>query len=477
MKQRKNKMFKKSLIALALTTASISTFAAVDIETGTEAAALNVSIEGAANMTEVTAGNVVATLGAEYAVGDIITLTFAGAELDAASVPTTLTAPNAVNNLEVTVGLLSAADNMVTYRVTEVKDNAGVNPLSTVGAVFTISGLEFDTASVLANAKTTVTYAAETSTGVTIDAGTKSSGDMITTQKQFSIDRSADTDFDATIDVETQRLQFESGDVIDIVEITLEDDALDTDFDATITDFTVVVNGSFAHLDTDANTAGIQVAVGTFTLSSGAIAPTDILADSITITGVAPGTLSLTIDAEGASGAPANTADAVLPTVEYSATVTVDYTDAGTDGAGAGAAAGEATVATNVDIGEWTLNGSVVEVPYMPMGPNTQPFLRHTNDGSQSGDITLRYMIEGEHTEYTDSVTLVEDADPGVRNLLTQIEAALLADGYDRSAAGFKVALEITSNVPADDVKVTTGAKFINQENTDRLSIGVIGSN
>ncbi|NMP32953.1 hypothetical protein HII17_15450 [Thalassotalea sp. M1531] len=466
-------MFKKSLIALALTTASAASFAAVDIETGTEAAALNVSIEGAVNMTEVTAGDVVAVLGAEYAVGDIITFTFAGATLDVATVPGTLTAVNGTNDLDVTVGLLSAADNVVTYRVTEVKDNGNATLQSTVLATFTISNLEFDTATVLANAKTTVTYAAETSTGVTIDAGTKSSGDMITTQKQFSVDRSADSDFDAIIDVEEQRLQFTDNDVVDLVEITLVDDAGTTDFNATAATFDIVLNGSFSYLDTDANTAGIQTTG--ITTSSGAIAAADILADTVTIKGAAAGTVTITIDAD--AGAPAAFSEAVIPTIDYTATITVDYTDSGTDGAGTGAAAGEATVVTGEDVGEWVLNGSVIEVPYMPMGPNTQPFLRHTNDGSQSGDITLRYMVEGVDTEYTDSVTLVEDAAPGVRNLLNEIEAALLADGYDRSAAGFKVALEITSNVPADDVKVTTGAKFINQENTDRLSIGVISSN
>ncbi len=475
MKQRKTKMFKKSLIALALTTASVASFAAVDIETGTEAAALNVSIEGAANMTSITAGDVVATLGAEYAVGDIITLTFSGGELDATTVPTSVTAVNATNNLNVVVGLLSASDNVVTYRVTEVKENGGAGLVSTVGAVLTVSALEFDTASVLSSAKTTVTYSAATSTDVTIDAGTMSSADMITAQKQFSVDRSADTDFDAVIDVETQRLKFESGDVVDVATITLVDDAAATDFDATAATFDVAVSGSFSHLDTDADTAGIQVAAGTFTVSSGAIAAADITADTVTIKGAAAGTLTFTIDADGAVDDA--TAAAVIPTVDYTATVTVDYTDAGTDGAGTGAAAGETTVVSGADIGEWTLNGSVVEVPYMPMGPNTQPFLRHTNDGSQTGDITLRYMVEGEHTSYQNGGTLVSQATPGVRNLLTEIEAALLADGYDRTAAGFKVALEITTNVPADDVKVTTGAKFINQENTDRLSIGIIGSN
>ena len=135
-----------------------------------------------------------------------------------------------------------------------------------------------------------------------------------------------------------------------------------------------------------------------------------------------------------------------------------------------------ATAASGSALGEWELNGSVVEVPFLPFGPVTQPILRHTNVGAQTGDITLRYMVEGEHTSFQDGGTLVSQATPGVRNLLSEVTAALLADGYDATMSGFKVALEITTNVPADDVKVTAAAKFTTSD-SDRLSIGVISSN
>lgn len=130
-------------------------------------------------------------------------------------------------------------------------------------------------------------------------------------------------------------------------------------------------------------------------------------------------------------------------------------------------------VTTDLDVGEWTLNGSVVEVPYIPFGPNTQPIIRHTNTGAQTGDISVRYMVEEGNglaqTHVWKSLgVLVEDAEPGVRNLLGVITDALEAElGQDK----FKVALEITTNVPGDDVTVFAAAK-VSAEGQDRLTIG-----
>lgn len=130
-------------------------------------------------------------------------------------------------------------------------------------------------------------------------------------------------------------------------------------------------------------------------------------------------------------------------------------------------------VTTDLSVGEWTLNGSVVEVPYIPFGPSTQPIIRHTNTGAQTGDISVRYMVEeGNGLAQTNSWkslgVLVEDAKPGVRNLLKVVTDALEAElGQDK----FKVALEITTNVPGADVTVYAAAK-VTAEGQDRLTIG-----
>ncbi|CAH9052746.1 hypothetical protein PSECIP111951_00681 [Pseudoalteromonas holothuriae] len=134
-------------------------------------------------------------------------------------------------------------------------------------------------------------------------------------------------------------------------------------------------------------------------------------------------------------------------------------------------------VATDAEVAKWTLNGSVVNVPYIPFGPNTQPIIRHTNKGVQTGDISLRYMVEGssgntETNTWKSLGVIVDDAKPGVRNLLDIVTEKLTAElGTDK----FKVALEITTNVPKEDVTVFAAAK-ITAEGQDRLTIGAFES-
>jgi hypothetical protein len=133
-------------------------------------------------------------------------------------------------------------------------------------------------------------------------------------------------------------------------------------------------------------------------------------------------------------------------------------------------------VVTDAVVAEWTLNGSVVNVPYIPFGPSTQPIIRHTNKGVQTGDISVRYMVEGssgntETNEWKSLGILVEDAKPGVRNILSVIQTALEEElGTNK----FKVALEITTNVPAEDVTIYAAAK-VDVEGQDRLTIGAFG--
>ncbi|EAR28894.1 hypothetical protein PTD2_07619 [Pseudoalteromonas tunicata D2] len=127
--------------------------------------------------------------------------------------------------------------------------------------------------------------------------------------------------------------------------------------------------------------------------------------------------------------------------------------------------------------GTWKLNGSVVVVPYVPFGPATQPILRHTNAGTQTGDITVRYMVEGVHTAWQSLAAAgIKDAKPGVRDMLGLVTDALKGEGYDSTTTGFKVALEVVTNVPSKDVFVYGGAK-ITAEGQDRIHLGTFKTN
>lgn len=455
-------MFKKSLVALALITASTGAFAAADLKTGSEANAIDFSIQGSASKAEILAGDVEVILGAEYSIGDILTFNFIGGELDEATAPSTVT--TGTGAAAVTIGLLSSTDSSLTYRVTEIDTTLAV---TTVGEVVILSGLEFDRDSVVAGKKVIATYAAETSTGITIDAGVKSIATIIEASNQYSLDRvtGPDADFDAIIDVEANRLTFTAAATADDADVTVVDEVGTLTYPATAPTFDLTVYGDFAFLDEDKDTAVMDV-------TSVTPAPTSITATMMVFENIGAGTYNVDIDTAVVNAVE----DTIIPEIDFTADVDVAYTDHGTaEIAGTAAAAGTAVVAAGADIGEWVLNGSVIDVPYIPFGPNTQPIIRHTNIGAQTGDVSMRYMVEGEHTAYQSSGIIVTQATPGVRNLLSLVTDALAADGYDASVSGFKVALEITTNVPAADVTVYAAAK-VTTSDSDRLTIGAFSN-
>lgn len=128
------------------------------------------------------------------------------------------------------------------------------------------------------------------------------------------------------------------------------------------------------------------------------------------------------------------------------------------------------TAGTDVPAGAWTLNGSVVTVPYMPFGPNTKVIMRHTNTGVQSGDVSVRYMLEGVSTNW-ETVGVVTSTTRGVQNIRDLVMDAIIADaGVEQG----KVAIEITSNVPAADVTVYAAFNVKNSAD-DRGFVGTFG--
>ena len=128
------------------------------------------------------------------------------------------------------------------------------------------------------------------------------------------------------------------------------------------------------------------------------------------------------------------------------------------------------TAGTDVPAGAWTLNGSVVTIPYMPFGPNTKVIMRHTNTGVQSGDVSVRYMLEGVSTNW-ENLGVVTTTTRGVKNIRDLVIDAIMADAGVESG---KVAIEITSNVPDADVTVYAGFNVKNSAD-DRGFVGTFG--
>jgi hypothetical protein len=158
--------------------------------------------------------------------------------------------------------------------------------------------------------------------------------------------------------------------------------------------------------------------------------------------------------------------DETLVAQSYKASLT-----ANDDGTGAGEA-GSAVVATEVSVGSWTLNGSVVTIPYMPFDDNTAVILRHTNTGKQTGDITVRYMIEGVDSDWQELSTAVATSSKG----LMDIRDDVFRDGIiaESGVTSGKVTVEITTNVPSDDVTVFAGFKV--RDEKDRGIVGTFGA-
>jgi len=127
--------------------------------------------------------------------------------------------------------------------------------------------------------------------------------------------------------------------------------------------------------------------------------------------------------------------------------------------------------ATALDAGEWTLNGSVVTIPYMPFGPNTKVIMRHTNTGVQDGAITVRYMIEDGGTDWVSVGEVVASSTRGVMDIRDAVMEAIMADA---GVTKGKVAIEITTNVPSKDVTVYAAYNVKNSAD-DRGFVGTFG--
>jgi hypothetical protein len=131
-------------------------------------------------------------------------------------------------------------------------------------------------------------------------------------------------------------------------------------------------------------------------------------------------------------------------------------------------------VGTDAAAGEWVLNGSVVTIPYVPFGPNTKVIMRHTNTGSQTGDLTIRYMLEDDSapnsSDWSPSI-VIGSSSKGVQDIRDAVINAVMADA---GVTQGKVAVEITTNVPQKDVTVYAGYNVKNSAD-DRGFIGTFG--
>jgi len=461
-KVRMKTIFKKSLVAAALAAAAFNA-SAVTV-TATAAA---ISQEGAANQTSIVVPNVLATAGAEYTVGDTITLTFSGAELDLdASVPAMTVA--FTDNDAATIGFVGATATSVTFRITAQTDgnaDAGVNYSG--DAVFTATGLRFKTSTVVdAVGAIKVTHSAANVTGsIVIDnLGTKEAT-VANVIAQFS--SSVTTKLDGVIDVGQSRQKF-VGATTDVLVVTPVEAAAAT-HDAAYVSTTHVIKGDFSFADANKNgtvtTAELNAAVAVATAGTG-----DTIAQPTLNTAL--NELTVVVTEAGAANTPAATTftftepgvattKPVLVPGSYTATTTIRYTPA------TGAAANK-TTESNAAAGAWTLNGATVQVPYLVFGTvggkayNT--IVQLNNSSTVAGDVFVDVFKE-DGTQVLANKKVGTAAAQSTTNLGGAIKAELEALGASNS----KVSVKVVANVPED--KAAVYSAFVDTVTGERIII------
>jgi hypothetical protein len=111
-------------------------------------------------------------------------------------------------------------------------------------------------------------------------------------------------------------------------------------------------------------------------------------------------------------------------------------------------------VAADTSAGSFTLNGSAVNVPFLPYGTGLSRIVYLTNRSAQTGSISFSAIADGESTACTSFASGTAKAN-GVTFLTQLIDDGITAC-YGANFGG-KVAVTITSNTPAASTEVFSG--------------------
>lgn len=461
-------MFKKTLLAMAVAGVSASALAAdIDTNTGTD----TISYQGATSETNIglPAGDIVIDLGAEYTTGDVFTLTFSGATIDtAASTITATYADDAGDNDTATLGVLNADATSVTVRITAMVDGNANAGIDTTDGSFTVGGLQFETADVLASAsnKVVVTYAAQTAQGLTLDGSGDLSADIIQVANQFTGFNVA-TSFDGTIDVAQQRKGFDDPGTTDAASFSIENDSGAVTLDALIATGTDTVdytlNGDFSFLndtaldaDEDGDVELAEIDGTAITVANGTLTAVDADYDSVSIevddADETPDVVTVTVD----SDADADTVgDLVLEKTSFTVEALVNFDDNQAN-------AGTTTVAAT-SAGAWGINGTIAHVPFFVNDNTHATIVTVANYSTQTPDVEI-VLYDG--TDSIESGVVGQAGANGVTNITAWVTAAAEAAGVSQFA--FDVVVSEESN------EIDVNAQYVNKSSGSRAVINVV---
>jgi len=351
-----------------------------------------------------------------------------------------------------------------------------------------IFGLAVRTATISSSANTSLTFA-NFLAGTSEALETAVTKTVITTANQFGA--AVSRAFSGVVDVEKDRYHFAADDPTSgsgglittgnesqlVISITNSGTSLSTA--ARVSSVTVAVVGDFSWLDDDGlgtcaagdlSGGAAQAAVST---NVGASPAGNLQAQSTSAPGVCQtlsyviggGTDGLSITSGAITIAVGKTAAATsalatssLGVIEkripapstYTASVTFSYynSDTGT------ASIGSTSPVSAGSAGAFSLNGSSVNIPFLPYGSGVSRVVYLTNRSSQTGAISVSLLADGTQAACTPTGTVSAKAN-GVTVLSTLIDEGV-ASCYGSTFAG-KVAVAITSNTPAVSTEVFSG--------------------
>ena len=430
-------LFKTTLLATAVAvTCGTATAGTVSVTLQTHSA------EGLTGVTANQTSNAISyTLAAAYQEGDRITFTFPANSLVANGFPAQINVP-AVNNATadnaiagLALGLLNSDANSVTYRVTSItQPTDGATPptsytdRTTIGARLNLGTVQY-TASALRAGAITVEVNSVTAAGDNLDTTGTRTATVARTRSQFG-SASVTTQFDAVIDVSKMRQAFASG---TSDSMTWQVSPVSTTGWLNVATVNPT-NGTVVNLFGEAGKMGNVVATQ-WSSGSGTRAFNAENANlTISYSGM---TTNDTVTFTPLTGDNAT----IIEAQNFTADFVYRYTSAASQ-------EGVATVGTGVNAGSWTLNGAVVNIPYMPYGPTASQVIYVSNAGTQAGDISA---IAFDNNGRTYDLGVIGTANANtVTRLQDVVNNALRAQGFN----GRQASITITVNAPEDSITV-----------------------
>ncbi|ABV37623.1 hypothetical protein Ssed_3019 [Shewanella sediminis HAW-EB3] len=370
---------------------------------------------------------------AAYAVGDKVTYTFDAGALDTTNVfPAQINVAAVTGRAGMALGLLNQTADTVTYRVTSVNQFGTETGKTTLGATIvltpTTAALK---ATAVAGGTINVTVSSETSTGDDLDSSSSTNasrtGPLTLVKTQFG-KISVGTELDGTILVAKNRKELDNGNVDSMVysisQITT------TGWQQLVTN-----NGTVATLKADLAGWDLTKSIGSIGSSAGGTATYDDAKKEVTLN---YGTNVITTDTVTLTP-PTGTKAVVLLAQDFEVAASYAYTH--------GTSTGSASVGT-ADAGEWTLDGAVVNVPYMPYADSITQIMYVTNEGSLDADVSVMAFDEAGN-DYDLGVVAVSKAGT-VEAIAGAVQTALEAQGFTKG----KVSLTVTVNAQDKDISI-----------------------